>query len=324
MSIPPKGVIDKCDPSYVDLLDEDKPIAGQKFVCLSFVSPEEILKQREMFYFENFVKHWDFHKSMEKYRQFTNFISYKYKLDFDKLCEDMNEFCETEKENLINTTCLDEYKTFVDAKEEELNTEFDKRHEFQTSIRGVKVRGVFPTQEEAEMRSKLLRKVDQNHDVYVGQVGLWMPFHPEAYKTGRVEYMEETLNQLMSEKKNNEEEAKNEFDKRVKEAKEKAIKDNIEKAEESGNKLTQTLNDQGNLVSINTEDGQESTFGIPSKEDPMMTSEDIQKAIFDVDNVVMDNNNDHGLSLLNNETKNEIKKVNNESDNEILEVASVD
>ena len=31
----------------VDLLDEDRPIAEQKFVCLSFVSPEKIIKQRE-------------------------------------------------------------------------------------------------------------------------------------------------------------------------------------------------------------------------------------------------------------------------------------
>ena len=34
------------NPKYIDLLDEDKPIAGQKFVCVSFVSPEEILKQK--------------------------------------------------------------------------------------------------------------------------------------------------------------------------------------------------------------------------------------------------------------------------------------
>ena len=26
----------------VDLLDEDRPIAGQKFVCVSFVSPRNI------------------------------------------------------------------------------------------------------------------------------------------------------------------------------------------------------------------------------------------------------------------------------------------
>ena len=27
---------------YVDLLEEDKPISGQKFVCVSFVSPENV------------------------------------------------------------------------------------------------------------------------------------------------------------------------------------------------------------------------------------------------------------------------------------------
>ena len=31
---------------YVDLLEEDKPIAGQKFTCISFVSPENILKKK--------------------------------------------------------------------------------------------------------------------------------------------------------------------------------------------------------------------------------------------------------------------------------------
>ena len=321
---PPKGVLLKNDTNYVDLLDEDKPIAGQKFVCLSFVSPEEIIKQREMFYFENFVKHWDFHKSMEKFNQFTNFLSYKYKLDNEKVASDLKEFCDTEKDNLINTTCLDEYKTFVDAKEDQLNAEFDKRHEFQTSVRGVKVRGVFPSQEEAEMRCKMLRNVDPNHDVYVGEVGLWMPFHPEAYKTGRVEYMEETLNELMNEKKKNENEAKEEFDKRVKETKEKAIRDNMEKAQESGNKLTQTLNEEGNLVNIATEDGQNSNFGIPTKEDSLMTSDDIQKALFELDNVVMDKNNDKGLSELGANKNSTPDDKETTGDEEEMEIASVD
>ena len=33
----------KPNPKYVDLLEEDKPVAGQKFVCMSFVSPEKII-----------------------------------------------------------------------------------------------------------------------------------------------------------------------------------------------------------------------------------------------------------------------------------------
>jgi hypothetical protein len=139
---------------------------------------------------------------------------------------------------------------FLDVNEERLDEEFGAKHEFQTSVRGLKVRGVFPSQKEAELRCKMLREVDPNHDVFVGPVGLWVPFHPEAYKTGRVEYMEDTLNQLMSDKKKNEEQAKSEFDKRVKEAKQKAIEENKRLAEQSGNKLTQTLNEQGELVGV--------------------------------------------------------------------------
>jgi len=318
----PKGVVlqktpeGTSNPQYVDLLDEDKPIAGQKFACLSFVSPEQIIKQREMFYFENFVKHWDFHKSMEKYAQFLNFISFKYKIDFDKINGDLKEFCESERNNLIQTTCLDEYKTFVDAKETSMNEEFDKRHGFQTNMRGVKVRGVYPTQDEAEMRCKMLRQIDPNHDVYVGQVGLWMPFHPEAYKTGRVEYMEETLNQIMSEKKKNESEAKIEFDKRIMETKEQAVQDNIKKAIESGNKLTQTLNDQGNLVNVASSDGVASKFGIPTDESDVISKDEIHRTIFESNNVVMDKNNDHGLS--------KVIESNPDVDDESMEISSVD
>ena len=55
------------NPKYVDLLDEDPPIAGQKFAIMSFVSPEKILKQRELYLFESFVKKWDFTKEMDKF-----------------------------------------------------------------------------------------------------------------------------------------------------------------------------------------------------------------------------------------------------------------
>ena len=57
----------KPNPKYVDVLDEDKPIAGQKFVCMSFISPEKILKEKNMYFFEKFLKDWDIFKSMEKF-----------------------------------------------------------------------------------------------------------------------------------------------------------------------------------------------------------------------------------------------------------------
>ena len=58
-SHPPSGVELKhtktgdVNHKYIDLLEEDKPIAGQKFACVSFVSPENILKQKEIFFFSH-------------------------------------------------------------------------------------------------------------------------------------------------------------------------------------------------------------------------------------------------------------------------------
>ena len=298
--------------NYVDLLEEDKAISGQKFACLSFVSPEEIIKQRDHFFFEEFLKQWNYKKSVDVMLHFISFISYKYNLTFEKVNEDFQDFLKTEHESIMKYNVNDDFKTFIDTNEERLDVEFGEQYEFQTSVRGIKVRGVFASQKEAEMRCKLLREVDPNHDVYVGPVGMWVPFHPDAYKTGRVEYMEETLNQLMSEKKKNEDNAKKEFDKRVKEAKEKAIEENKKNAEKSGNKLTQTINSKGELVSVKNMSADEDAANAGEDEDTEnVTLDDIRKQMFDTENVVIDKNTDHGLSRL---TENQALNLDNEDD----------
>ena len=208
----------KNNPKYVDLLEEDNSVSGQKFVCLSFISPEKILKKKEIFIFDKFLKQYDLAKSLEKFTQFMSFLSFKYKLDFDNLTKDLQEFTEEEKDNLYNLSLYDEYKTYVDNNEQKMEEEFAKENQFQTSTRGLKVRGSYPSQEEAEIRCKMLRELDPYHDVFVGPVGTWMPWDPEAYKTGRVEHIEEELNQLMNEKQKNENIAKQEFEKRVRES----------------------------------------------------------------------------------------------------------
>ena len=283
MSIP--GVIHSTNldgtpnPKYVDLLEEDKPISGQKFVCVSFVSPENILTQKNHFLFQEFLKHYDFTKSVQKFTQFLNFISYKHSINFDDVMKDFQEYTKTEKDTFTTNYVADEYKNFLDANEDRLCDDFNTAHAFQTSTRGLKVRGVYSTQEEAELRCKLLREVDPNHNVYVGPVGMWMPWEPEAYKTGRVEYLEDELNQLMNEKNKNESAAKQEFDKRVLEAKRNAIEENKKIAKESGNKLTQNINKDGQLVGVNN------TIEnvLSSKEE--VTSADIRKELFEGDNV---------------------------------------
>jgi hypothetical protein len=284
----------KPNPKYVDLLEEDKPIAGQKFVCVSFVSPEKILKQKEHFFFEEFLKKWDFSKSMEKFVQFLNFVSYKYNISFDDLSNDFKDFVNEEKDNLRKTGIEDDYKTFLDNNEEELEKSFALAHNFQTATRGVKIRGSYPTMEEAELRCKMLREIDPNHDIMVGPVGMWMPWDPEAYKTGRVEYMEEELNQLMSEKQKNEANAKQAFEQRVKETKQKAIEENVKNAEKSGNVLTQTVDSEGNLVGLNNANTQE--FALKNNQENI-SSADICAELFEGENIVV-GKSDYGQSQL--------------------------
>lgn len=288
-----KTVNGKENKKYVDVLEVDKPIAGQNFVCMSFISPENILKQKEIFFFEEFLKNWEFNKSMEKFLQFVNFVSYKYNISFEDLSKDFKDFVQEEKENLAKSSLDDDYKTYKDNHEEALQKKFDIANNFQTSTRGLKIRGVYPSQEEAELRCKMLREIDPHHDILVGPVGTWMPWDPEAYKTGRVEYMEEELNQMMHEKQKNETNAKSAFEQRVKETKHKAIEENIQKAEKTGNTLSQTIDKQGNLIGVNNTNTQESAL----QEQDTVSPDDVCKELFEGDNIVV-GKTDNGQSEL--------------------------
>jgi hypothetical protein len=238
------------NPKYIDLCDEDPPIAGQKFACISFISPEKVLKKREIYNFDQFLKQWDFKKSMDKFFDFIHFLSFKYNLNIETIMNDYTEFVKDESVKMKENSVEDDFKNFMDKNEDSLTEKFQKENQFQTSVRGIKIRGVYGTQEEAEMRCKKVRDLDPNHDIFVGPVGIWIPWDPEAYKTGRIEFMEEELNQLHKEKMLNEARAKEDFEKRIKETKKKAIEENIKLAQKSGNKLTQTIDEEGHLIGV--------------------------------------------------------------------------
>jgi hypothetical protein len=63
-------------------------------------------------------------------------------------------------------------------------------------------------------------------------------------------------------------------------------------AAEHGNKLTQTINEKGDLVSIESMNSLEKNLGVNA------TIEDIQKELFEGDNIVTEKNSDHGLSSI--------------------------
>lgn len=275
-SFPKKTKNGKPNPKYVDLLDVDKSIAGQNFGCFSFITPEKILKQKEMFYFDKFLNKWEFNKSMEKFVQFVHFMSFKYKISLEDAMKDFEGFVQEEKADIMKTNLESEYKTFVDQNEEKLENEFNLQHNFQTSVRGFKFRGAYPTQQEAELRCKMLREIDPSFDIFVGPVGQWLCWDPEAYKTGRTEYMEEELNQLMSEKVKNETFAKSAFEQRVKETKQKAIEDNIKNSQKTGSSISQDIDEEGNLIGISKNE---------SVDETTISVADIRNELFESDNI---------------------------------------
>ena len=150
-----------------DFLEVDKPIPGQNFACISFVSPEKLLQKKELFIAKHFLK-----KHLGKEINDT---------EFDK-----------------------EFDEFMEENESAIDKKFAEEQDFQTSIRGVKVRGVYDSYKEAEVRAKVLQKLDSSFHVYVGQVGYWLPWDPNPNNVENQEYMENELNMLMKEYKNNE------------------------------------------------------------------------------------------------------------------------
>ena len=99
----------------------------------------------------------------------------------------------------------------------------------------------------------------------------------------------------MHAKNKNEAKAKQEFDARVKESKRKAIEENIQKATENKNKLSQTLNKNGELVGVKEMNTQMQFLGEEA------TVEEVRSELFEGDNIVLDKDTDHGLSQLTNQ-----------------------
>lgn len=104
----------------------------------------------------------------------------------------------------------DEYSDFMFRMQEKLDDEFLVANSFQTSMRGMKVRGVYSTTAEAEMRAKKLQRSDPLHNIFIGEVGKWLPWDPSPNAIANQEYAEDQLNQLMKKYKENDE-AKEKF-----------------------------------------------------------------------------------------------------------------
>ena len=172
----------------VDYLDEDKKIRGQNYALLSFISPEDVLVNKEAFYFSRFLD--QFGKDMNTL--FDGILS-KYPDS-----EDLIKTVKTNHGYIFDAKEMNEqFKFFKSVNSSDIESDFHKENNFKTTIRGLKVRGVFDTVEEAKNRSEFLKKVDKNFDIFIGEVGCWCPWSPNPNDLENQEYAESQLNTLM-------------------------------------------------------------------------------------------------------------------------------
>merc|ERR1712070_586 len=159
-----------------DHLTVDKPIPGQNYVCMSFVSPEKLVKNKQVFFVQNFLK-----DLVTKLNLSSNL-------------------------NLEYQNVLNDYENFMFNNKTSLEKEYHEQNNYQPTIRGIKIRGVYDTSKEAEIRSKVLQKIDKSFNVYVGPIGYWLPWDPDQAdeKDLDQQYQLNELNSLVSEYKNNE------------------------------------------------------------------------------------------------------------------------
>lgn len=163
-----------------DFLEADDTIRGQNWVCMSFISPESVLKNKEIFKVQEFLK------ALVKKNNIN--LSQEY---IDNLEE--------------------KYKDFLFNSDDALEDEFSKRNDYRCTVRGVKVRGVYDSYKEAELRASLLQKKDKNFNVFVGQVGYWLPWDPTPHKVGESKYFESELNELVKKYKENQRDKETHF-----------------------------------------------------------------------------------------------------------------
>jgi len=110
----------------------------------------------------------------------------------------------------------------------------------ESNIRGVKVRGCYATYEEACKRAEFLQKVDKDFNIYVGEVGKWMPWDDQEKVEDNV-YREQELNNLMKNYKENQEKMKEIEEQRKRDMLDKAIQE-AKESKEAKEKENEPLN----------------------------------------------------------------------------------
>jgi hypothetical protein len=163
-------------------------------VCLSFISPEDLLRDKDAFMFE---------KYLEKFSVDMNKISNELSDKFPEVGQVLSNLKDVYPQIFNPAEIQEDFRFFKSTESERLDKEFHELKEFRTSVRGIKVRGVFDTVVEAKNRADFLKRQGDKFDIFIGQVGCWCPWSPNPNDIADSEYAETQLNTFMKQYKDN-------------------------------------------------------------------------------------------------------------------------
>jgi len=191
------------DGSVIDYLEEDAEIPTQRYSIISFLSPENTIKQKSEFMNEEFIQWLDYDWKVKGMEHLMVFLSKKYSLKIDDLMADLQEFTKVHNAEIKKTDIHEQYQVFLLKNEKDLETQFSEKVKFRTNVRGVKVRRIFANLEECQQYAKVLQRRYPRDNLYIGKVGCWLPWDPSEHMMPEVEYAEKELNELMRRYKEN-------------------------------------------------------------------------------------------------------------------------
>jgi myosin heavy subunit len=150
-----------------------------------------------------------------------------------------------------------------------------KNFKEETTMSTLKVRGSYETYEEAKKRADFLRNIDPNINVYVGEVGKWLPFEDNPENAKDHEYQNEQLNKMMKGYVENQEKAKEFHEQRKNEMIMKALKENDEK--EKRRKDRDERRAKGEIVDDDAEEKLVTTTIVDSSVETNVITETVDK-----------------------------------------------
>ena len=249
------------DEQKVDYLKEDPPIADQNWIVLSFVVPKNMMELKNLYYINKFLIS-DVNKSLEAQatqmvRKLNATIQKNMSEVLDRLGSSVNdddkrvfELMNTELKKvkvveddyvqecrrnykLDEDELLDKFRMFKVENYKELDRDFDAAHDNQTSICGIKCRGVFKDFSDAQIRAKMLREeVEPAHHAFAAPMFKWVPWNPDADAIQDQDYMLDQLGDLMGKYHSNIHKKNVQFAERTKAMKEDANKQNAKNIRE--------------------------------------------------------------------------------------------